>query len=108
MWEYLRNTALDANVFFKATPTSPVPPYHRNQFGGTLGGPVVIPKIYNGRDKTFFFVDYQGNRIVQPVPATSTVPTASMISSGFQNLQDLITYSGGTTTDSLGRTFSHR
>ena len=107
VWEYLRNTALDANVFFKATPTSPVPPYHQNQFGGTLGGPVVIPKIYNGRDKTFFFVDYQGNRIVQPVPATSTVPTASMISSGFQNLQDLITYSGGTTTDALGRTFSH-
>jgi hypothetical protein len=107
VWEYLRNTALDANVFFKALPTSPVPAYHQNQFGGTLGGPVVIPKVYNGRDKTFFFVDYQGNRLVTPSPATSTVPTANMISSGFQNLQDLITYSSGTTTDALGRTFSH-
>jgi hypothetical protein len=107
LWEYFRNTDLDANIFFKPTPTSPVPAYHQNQFGATLGGPVYIPKIYNGRDKTFFFVDYQGNRLVTPAPATSTVPTANMINSNFTNLQDLITYNGGTGTDDLGRTFSH-
>ena len=78
---------------FSAT-ASPVPAYHQNQFGATLGGPVYIPKIYNGKDRTFFFVDYQGNRLVTPAPATSTVPTQNMINSGFTNLQDLITFNG--------------
>jgi hypothetical protein len=105
LWEYFRNTDLDANIFFSNG--QPVPAYHQNQFGATIGGPVYIPKIYNGRDRTFFFVDYQGDRLVTPAPATSTVPTQSMINSGFTNLQDLITYSGGTGTDDLGRTFSH-
>ena len=105
VWEYFRNTDLDANIFFSNG--QPVPAYHQNQFGATLGGPVYIPKIYNGKDRTFFFVDYQGNRLVTPAPATSTVPTQNMINSGFTNLQDLITYSGGTGTDVLGRTFSH-
>jgi hypothetical protein len=105
LWEYFRNTDLDANIFFSNG--QPVPAYHQNQFGATIGGPVYIPKIYDGRDKTFFFVDYQGDRLVTPAPATSTVPTQSMINSGFTNLQDLITFSGGTGTDVLGRTFSH-
>ncbi len=105
VWEYFRNTDLDANIFFSNG--QPVPAYHQNQFGATLGGPVYIPKIYNGKDRTFFFVDYQGDRLVTPAPATSTVPTQNMINSGFSNLQDLITYSGGTGTDVLGRTFSH-
>jgi hypothetical protein len=115
LWEYFRNTVLDANIFFKATPTSPVPAYHQNQFGATLGGPVYIPKVYNGKDRTFFFVDYQGNRLVTPAPATSTVPTQNMINSGFTNLQDLINYYGTAVlstpaknygTDALGRTIS--
>ncbi len=93
VWEYFRNTDLDANIFFSNG--QPVPAYHQNQFGATLGGPVYIPKIYNGKDRTFFFVDYQGDRLVTPAPATSTVPTQNMINSGFSNLQDLITYSGG-------------
>ena len=105
LWEYFRNTDLDANIFFSNG--QPVPAYHQNQFGATLGGPVFIPKVYNGKDRTFFFVDYQGDRLITPAPATSTVPTQNMINSGFTNLQDLITYNGGTGTDSLGRTFSH-
>jgi hypothetical protein len=107
LWEYFRNTDLDANIFFKPTPTSPVPAYHQNQFGATIGGPVYIPKIYNGRDRTFFFVDYQGDRLVTPAPATSTVPTPLMVSSGFTNLQDLITSTTGNGTDDLGRTIPH-
>jgi hypothetical protein len=107
LWEYFRNTDLDANIYFKATPTSPVPAYHQNQFGATIGGPVYIPKIYNGKDRTFFFVDYQGDRLVTPAPATSTVPTPSMINSGFTNLQDLINFNSGSGKDSLGRTFPH-
>ena len=105
LWEYFRNTDLDANIFFSNG--QPVPAYHQNQFGATLGGPVYIPKIYNGKDRTFFFVDYQGDRLITPAPATSTVPTQNMINSGFTNLQDLIAFNGGTGTDVLGRVFSH-
>jgi Carboxypeptidase regulatory-like domain len=107
LWEYFRNTDLDANIFFKPTPTSPVPAYHQNQFGATIGGPVYIPKIYNGKDRTFFFFDYQGDRLVTPAPATSTVPTPLMVSSGFTNLQDLITSTTGNGIDALGRTIPH-
>jgi len=49
-----------------------------NQFGFTVGGPVVLPKIYNGKSKTFFFVDYQGTRQPGGVTDTTSVPTAAM------------------------------
>jgi len=75
--------------------------------GGTVGGPVMIPKLYNGKNKTFFFADYQGTRIVTPAQSISTVPTASMANSGFTNLQDLISFNSGTATDGLGRKFAH-
>ena len=56
-FEYLRNSSLDARNFFTLpTPTNPTaakPPLRQNQFGGEVDGPVVIPKIYNGKDKTF-------------------------------------------------------
>ncbi len=106
LWEYLRNNAVDANDYFSKQNGIPIQEYRQNQFGGTVGGPVYLPKVYNGKDKTFFFFDYQGTRIIQPISATSTVPTAGMVSSGYTNLQDLITYNAGTRTDGLGRTFS--
>ena len=106
LWEYLRNNALDANDYFSNQRGIPIQEYRQNQFGFTVGGPVFIPKLYNGKDKTFFFADYQGTRIIQPVAATSTVPTANIINSGYTNLQDLITDNGGTRVDGLGRTFS--
>ena len=105
LWEYLRNDAFNANYFFNSG--HPVPEYRQNLFGGTVGGPVLIPHLYNGRNRTFFFFDYQGGRYVIPVPATSTVPTAGMTSSGFTNLQDNIKYNSGTGTDALGRVFPH-
>lgn len=103
-WEYFRNDYLDANTYFNKKKKSE---YRRNMFGGTIGGPVRIPGVYDGRDKTFFFADYQGLREIKPIPATSTVPTANMVNSGFTNLQDLINFNGGTGTDVLGRTFPH-
>ena len=106
LWEYLRNNLLDANDYFSKQRGIPIQEYRQNQFGGTVGGPVYIPKLYNGKNKTFFFADYQGTRIIQPVAATSTVPTANMINSGYTNLQDLINDNGGTRVDGLGRTFS--
>ena len=65
----------------------------------------MIPRLYNGRNRTFFFVDYQGERQVQGLTYDETVPTAAEQKSGFTNLQDLITLQTGTTSDSLGRTF---
>jgi hypothetical protein len=58
LFEYLQNNALDAKVlnFDVKAPKS------FNTFGGSLGGPVLIPKLYNGHNKTFFFFDYEGNR----------------------------------------------
>ena len=62
-WEFLRNSALDARNTFLSEKT----PFRQNQFGGTVGGPVVIPKIYDGRNKTFFFGAAQG--FVYPRPS---------------------------------------
>ncbi len=73
-WEYVRNTVFDARGFFLPT-TSPKPFYHQNQFGGSVGGPVVIPKLYHGRNKTFFFGAYQGYRYSTPSNSELLVPT---------------------------------
>ena len=74
-WEYLRNRDLDANTFFNNTNGTQRPAFTQNQFGVNLGGPVFIPKIYDGRNKTFFFVDYEGFRQRQGTSYTETVPT---------------------------------
>ena len=107
VWEYLRNDVFNANQFFNSASHAPTPEYRQNLFGVTLGGPVYIPKVYDGRNKTFFFVDYQGGRYITPSTYTSTVPTTGMVSSHFTNLQDLISFNSGTSTDALGRTFRH-
>ncbi|WP_244502018.1 TonB-dependent receptor [Terriglobus roseus] len=104
VWEYLRNSALDAKDYF-VLPTQKKPAFRQNQFGGTLGGPIVIPKVYDGRNRTFFFADYQGTRIAQGKTYTSTVPTLAERNSGYTNLQDLIALQSGTLTDALGRVF---
>lgn len=71
LWEFLRNNALDArNPFF-----SKVTPFKQNQFGGTIGGPVIIPHIYNGRNKTFFFVALEGYRNHTASQTLLRVPT---------------------------------
>ena len=71
-FEFLRNDALNANSFFNNRNGLPREILKRNQFGGTLGGPIILPRFgeggpttYNGRDKAFFFVSYQGQRQVQ-------------------------------------------
>ena len=59
-FENLQNDALDANGYDNNKLGQPKSPLKQNEYGGTFGGPVWIPKVYNGRDKTFFFVDYTG------------------------------------------------
>jgi hypothetical protein len=73
LFEYLQNDALDARVLnfnVKA-------PKRFNTFGGSLGGPVRIPKLYSGKDKTFFFFDYEGNRKVTSQAEQYLVPTVA-------------------------------
>jgi hypothetical protein len=62
LYNYLRNDALNANDFFSNEIGAPRNILKRNQFGGTIGGPVYLPKIFDGRNKLFFFFSYQGQR----------------------------------------------
>ena len=103
LWEYLRNDALDAADFFLNAAGKPIAEYRQNQFGFTLGGPVDLPH-YKGKDKTFFFMDYQGTRIRQGSTYVQNVPTAAERASGFTNFQDLIANQSGSRNDALGRT----
>ncbi len=83
LFEYHRNTVLNANTFFNNLQGSnadgnPIAPRNiliRNQFGGRAGGPVILPKIYNGRNKTFFHFLYEAERQRQRNRVTRTVFT---------------------------------
>jgi hypothetical protein len=124
LWEYVRNNDLNANYFFNTNcsggvcTAKPVPEYHQNLFGFTAGGPVLIPHVVNGKNRLFWFADYQGGRYVLPEPdGNLTVPSNGMVSSNFTNLQDNITYNSSSTcsagvttgchTDAMGRVFSN-
>ena len=77
--EYLRNSAADANYWFSDQLGKAKVPNRANNFGATIGGPVRIPHLYNGKDKTFFFFSYEGLRTALPQPATlSNVPAACL------------------------------
>ncbi len=82
-FEFIRNTAVDARSYFNRVP-QPVAPLKQNQFGYSLGGPVILPKIYNGLNRTFFFANYEGQRIRSAVTETGNVPTAAELSGVFQ------------------------
>ena len=85
-FEFIRNTVLNARNFFNPV-TSPKPPFKLNQFGGTVGGPIVIPHLYNGKDKTFFFFSAEDlQRRSSPITATIYVPTAAELSGNFSAL----------------------
>jgi Carboxypeptidase regulatory-like domain/TonB dependent receptor len=102
-YEFLRNSAMDAKNYYDPG-GQPIPPFKQNQFGFSLGGPVILPKIYNGRDKTFFFLDYQGTRIRSSETFLTSVPTAAWRTgdfSGFQTIfdpQTTVTNADGSTT----------
>jgi hypothetical protein len=69
-FDYLRNNYFDANDWFNDHYGDPTPALRQNDFGGTLGGPVWIPRLYNGKNRTFFFASYEGLRLNQPTAAT--------------------------------------
>jgi Carboxypeptidase regulatory-like domain len=79
-FEFVRNAVFNSRNFFAAQRDQ----LKRNQFGGTIGGPVVIPGAYNGRDRTFFFFGYQGTRLSNTQNGlTSFLPTPAMVSGDF-------------------------
>jgi Carboxypeptidase regulatory-like domain len=93
LFEYLQNDAMDATIFnFPAKA-----PKRFNTFGGSLGGPVTVPKIYRGRDKTFFFLDYEGNRRRTSVPQQLLVPTQAERNGDLRAL--VAGYAGGPVTN---------
>jgi hypothetical protein len=69
-FDYLRNNFFDANDWFNDHNGLAITPLRQNDFGGTFGGPVWIPRFYDGRNKAFFFVSYEGLRLTQPQAAT--------------------------------------
>jgi hypothetical protein len=106
VWEFLRNDVLDANDYFLNQGGSPRPVFRRNQFGFTLGGPVIIPHLYKGNNKTFFFGDYEGTRSAQGNTQVGTVPTAAERASGYTNFSDLITLQNGNNkADASGKVY---
>ena len=105
LYDFFRNDAMDAKDYFTAQNKAPLPELRQNQFGGMVGGPIYIPHVYDGRDKSFFFFDYQELKAITPDPVTTIVPSNLMQSSNFTNLQDLINFASGTNTDILGRVF---
>jgi len=82
-YEFLRNSDLDANNFFNNVNGAPIAPFKQNQFGFSTGAPILIPKVYNGKNRTFFFFDYQGTRIRTGQTEIATVPTDAMRQGNF-------------------------
>lgn len=110
IWEFFRNDKLDAADYFERNilPNGQTQTrkglLRQNQYGFSVGGPVVIPHVFDGRNKVFFFGDYEAFHRRQGVPHNGAVPTALERSSGYTNLTELITDQSGTQTDLLGRT----
>lgn len=87
LYEYLRNDKLDANDYFSNRTGLQKLPFRQNQYGAAAGGPVVLPGMYNGRDKTFWFFNWEGFRQRQSQPRISTVPTMAQRQGDFNDLK---------------------
>jgi Carboxypeptidase regulatory-like domain len=103
LFEFVRNQDTDAQGFFALTK----PELKRNQFGGTIGGPLSVPKLYSGKDRTFFFASYEGNRQVQGTTSNVPVPTQAQVggnfsASGLHKIYNPTTTVGGVATQFPG------
>ncbi|HYL15902.1 MAG TPA: carboxypeptidase regulatory-like domain-containing protein [Terriglobales bacterium] len=78
LFEFVRNNVFDAKNFFDSA-TAPIPPFRQNQFGGTVGGPI-------HKNRTFFFLSYEGQRVRKSLTQTFSVPTAAMRRGDFSGL----------------------
>ena len=85
-YEFIRNNAFDANNFFNNRQGLATPVYKQHDFGGSIGGPVWIPKLYKGKNKTFFFTSYEAFRNRAGATGfTANVPTKEMYGGDFSN-----------------------
>jgi hypothetical protein len=94
-FEFIRNSAFDARNYFdhpSIAEPGRIPPFHRNEFGFTNGGAVVLPRVYDGRGKTYYFGQYQGFRQVLGTTQVLPVPTLDERSG-----MDTVTYADGST-----------
>jgi hypothetical protein len=90
VYDFLRNRVFDANNFFQNRAGAPKPPHVQNQFGGNLGGPIYLPRFgeggrsaYSGKNKAFFFFNYEGTRIRKGVTRLGNVPMPNEIIGDF-------------------------
>jgi hypothetical protein len=86
---FARNGILDANDFFSNSAGGSAPSMYRYQTGATIGGPVVIPHLYNGRNKSFFFIGFQDSREADLAVATETVPTVAERAGNFAGVSTI-------------------
>ena len=89
-YEYLRNKVLDANDFFLNKAGEKRPPFTQNQFGANAGGPLIIPHLYDGRDKTFWFFSWEGFRLRTGTAFTTTVPTPAEEAGNFSAIKTTV------------------
>ncbi|HTV08135.1 MAG TPA: TonB-dependent receptor [Candidatus Aquilonibacter sp.] len=104
LYEFSQLSDLDANLYFNgfSNPPKPTPVSHYNQYGGTIGGPVWIPHIFNGRDKLFFFFAYEGLKDSTPAVQITTVPTPAERTGDFSALLAAGCSSAGYTVNASG------
>ena len=95
LFEYLQNSALDADAYGFDTK----PPKAFNTFGGSVGGPVDLSRLYDGHNRTFFFADLESNRRRTSMPQQLSVPTAAM------RAGDLSAFGGAIVDPSTGQPF---
>ena len=87
VFEFARHSSLDAKNYFDRD-DRPIPPFKRNQYGATIGGPIVIPKLLDGRDKLFFLFNWEGLRETKSLTATPSVPLTAWRTGDFSGLRD--------------------
>ena len=86
---FLRHSALDAPNFFNNKNNTSIGVYQDNRYGFSAGAPIMVPKVYDGRNRTFFFVAFEGNKFGVPTQFTRTVPTAEQRTGDFSALLPL-------------------
>ncbi len=88
VYEYNRNREFAAKNFFATQ--LPNPPYNRNEYGGNFGGPILIPNLYNGKNRSFFFLNYEGFELVQATTSSVQVATPAMRQGNFAGLAPIM------------------
>jgi hypothetical protein len=96
VYDFLRNKVLDANSWLNNLQGTPKPPDTQNDFGAIISGPVYIPKLYDGRNKTFFMFNYEGFRYNTGGNSLNSAPTQAMVGGDFSALLQPTTLYGNT------------